>query len=146
MNPLVAGLLLASALAQEPEVRFRRVQLASEFTCEGATFADLDRDGDQDVIAGPLWYEAPDFQTVHEIRQAHPFDPHGYSDSFFLWPTDVDGDGWTDLLEVGFPGKEAYWYRNPFADPEKHDTSWERFVVHPAVDNESPAFADLFGD
>jgi hypothetical protein len=26
---------------------------------------------------------------------------------------DVDGDGWDDVLTVGFPGTDANWYRNP---------------------------------
>lgn len=49
----------------------------------------------------------------HALYEAHAFDPAGYSDALFAWARDFDGDGWTDVLAVGFPGKEAYWYRNP---------------------------------
>ncbi|MFN0008685.1 MAG: PVC-type heme-binding CxxCH protein [Planctomycetota bacterium] len=137
--------LLGFAL-QEPAIRFEHRRLASEFTCEGASFADLDRDGRFDVIAGPWWYAGPDFEAKHPIYAPVAFDPHGYSDNFFVWPRDLDGDGWMDLLAVGFPGKEASWYRNPLGDPGKHDGVWERFLVTPTVDNESPAHADLTGD
>ncbi|HKC25317.1 MAG TPA: VCBS repeat-containing protein, partial [Thermoanaerobaculia bacterium] len=54
-------------LAQESSIRFERFQLSNDFTCEGATFADLDRDGVNDVIAGPWWYAGPDFHVKHTI-------------------------------------------------------------------------------
>src|SRR5260221_5126026 len=133
-------------LAQESSIRFERFQLSNDFTCEGATFADLDRDGVNDVIAGPWWYAGPDFHVKHTIYPPVAFDPHGYSDNFFAWPRDFDGDGWLDLLVVGFPGKEAFWYRNPLADPGKRDAPWERFLVAASVDNESPTYVDLTGD
>src|SRR6202008_4067206 len=84
----------------------------------------------------------PEFEAKHAIYAPSPFDPHGYSDNFFVWPRDLDGDGWKDLLVVGFPGKEAFWYRNPLSD----GGTWERFLVAHAVDNESPAHADITGD
>ena len=142
---MLAALLLA-ALQEPDQIRFERRQLSTDFLCEGATFADLDRDGKNDVIAGPWWYAGPDFKTKHAIYEPKPFDPHGYSDNFFVWPRDLDGDGWTDLLVVGFPGKEAFWYRNPLADKSKRDAPWERFLVAPVVDNESPAYVDVNGD
>ncbi len=145
MLPLLA-LGLASGSTQDPALHFERRQLSTEFTCEGATFADLDRDGKNDVVAGPWWYEGPGFEKKHAIYEPKPFDPRGYSDNFFVWPRDLDGDGWLDLLVVGFPGKEAFWYRNPLADPARRDAPWERFQVAPVVDNESPTFTDLTGD
>jgi len=139
-------LALPLLLFQEPAIRFERRQLSSDFTCEGANFADLDRDGRSDLIAGPWWYAGPDFDAKHPIYEVEAFDPHGYSDNFFVWPRDLDGDGWTDLLVVGFPGKEAFWYRNPLSDAAQRDAHWERFLVASTVDNESPAHADITGD
>src|SRR5262245_42933735 len=141
MSALPALLLLAAQ--EEPAIRFERLELSKEFTSEGATFADLDRDEKNDIVAGPWWYAGPSFKAKHAIYEPKPFDPHGYSDNFFVWPRDLDGDGWTDLLVVGFPGKEAFWYRNPLAE---RDAPWERFLVAPSVDNESPAYADVDGD
>ena len=39
---------------RRPEcIAFERVQLAAEFTCEGASFGDHDGDRSSDVVAGP---------------------------------------------------------------------------------------------
>ena len=124
------------------QAHFETRRLSADFTCEGANFADFDGDGDMDVIAGPYWYEGPEFTRKHAIYEQEPFDPKGYSNHFFAWPRDFDGDGWMDVLVVGFPGKEAFWYENP--GPK--DVLWARHLVHPKVDNESPAYADLTGD
>ncbi|MBK7644860.1 MAG: DUF1080 domain-containing protein [Planctomycetes bacterium] len=128
------------------EVAFERVQLTNEFLCEGANFADIDKDGHNDIVAGPYWWEGPRFEKRHEIYAPFPFDPAHYSDAFFVWPWDVDGDGWMDLVTVGFPGKEAYWYRNPLADKKQLDAHWRRSLIFANVSNESPAFVDLVGD
>ena len=147
--PLTISLLLVllSPPQSEPSaassnLTFRRQQLSPDFFCEGATFADVDRDDHRDVIAGPYWYSGPLFQERHEIYEPKTFDPAGYSDNFFAFARDFDGDGWVDLLMVGFPGEAAHWFENPRGE-ERH---WPRHLVWPNVDNEAPAFTDLTGD
>ena len=54
---------------------YRKLQLSDQFLCEGATFGDFNRDGVMDVVAGPFWYEGPDFKQRHEIYPAAAFDP-----------------------------------------------------------------------
>ncbi|MCP3915419.1 MAG: DUF1080 domain-containing protein [bacterium] len=142
-NLVVLGMspaLLGAAPIQD--IPFRRIELSGDFTCEGASFADLDGDGNGDVVAGPYWYAGPDFDERREIYEPKTFDPLAYSDNFFAFPHDFDADGWIDVLFVGFPGKEAFWVRNP-RGAERH---WERHVVFDTVDNESPTFTDLTGD
>ncbi len=121
---------------------FERIVLHSEFYGEGAHAADIDQDGDLDAIAGPYWYEGPDFAVRHEIYTPVVFDPKGYSDNFFVFPHDFNQDGWVDVLVVGFPGKEARWYQNPKGAPGH----WTRHDVVAVVDTESPTFLDLTGD
>jgi hypothetical protein len=121
---------------------FRRIQLATDFVCEGATYGDFDGDGDTDVAAGPRWYEGPSFTVSHEVYPPQPFDPTGYSDCFFLFSRDLDGDGWTDILRVGFPGADASWFGNP----GRSGGHWPRHQVVNVVDTEAPDFTDIDGD
>ena len=66
----IALLLLGAAacLAGPPNPTFRKIQLTDKFYAEGAYYADFNKDGHLDVVAGPFWYEGPDFQKKHEIR------------------------------------------------------------------------------
>lgn len=138
----VAVLLSAALPAQSGWPSFQRQQLETQFFAEGAAAGDLDRDGDNDVTVGPFWYEGPEFTTRHTLYAPAAFDPAGYSDHFFSFVHDFDGDGWNDVLRLGFPGKQATWYQNP----RQPAAAWPAHVVFDGVDNESPAFVDLTGD
>jgi hypothetical protein len=138
LEPRPEGPLAPSSSA----VRFRKHVLSSDFVSEGVAAADVDRDGDADIIAGALWFEAPGWK-VHELRTKKEFSIHrGYSDSFLDFSLDVNRDGWADVVQFDFPGRAGYWYENPrgAAGP------WTRRVVHPAVASESPLLADVNGD
>jgi len=79
----------AGGAAGEPRsIVFERITLSTEFTSEGATFGDLDRDGANDVVAGPYWYAGPGFETARELYPPRSFDPRKYSDHFFDWLRD----------------------------------------------------------
>ncbi|HUF63702.1 MAG TPA: PVC-type heme-binding CxxCH protein [Verrucomicrobiales bacterium] len=141
-----AGMVLLTAPGDAPDdgtqIRFRKLALERGFFCEGAHAGDFNRDGAMDVVSGPYWYEGPDFERRRAIYKPAPFDPKSYSQNFLTFTHDVDGDGWTDVFVVGFPGAEASW----FANPRGGDGLWERHVVFDLVDNESPTLTDLVGD
>ncbi len=137
--------LAISLLSAQSSPSFERIRLTSDFYAEGACFADVDRDGAVDAISGPFWYAGPDFQRCFAFKEAKTFDPLHYSDSFFTFARDLDGDSWTDLLVIGFPGQSARWYRNPGKDVRSIER-WESFLALDVVDNESPTFDDLTGD
>ena len=140
----LALLLLGSGGQEEKRTlhSFRRITLSEKFTCEGATAGDFNRDGKMDIAAGPWWYEGPEFAKKHELYPPKEFDPLGYSDNFFGFVRDFNGDGWDDLLVVGFPGKDASWFENPAGREER----WKRHVALPSLDNEAPWFTDITGD
>lgn len=137
----VTGLIATCAAVTAGVPEYRKFTLSEEFLCEGATFGDLNGDGHADAIAGPYWYEGPDFTKRHSIYPAGTFDPVTYSDNFLAVTRDFDGDGRIDVLFVGFPGKEAHWYRNP----RPSGGHWERHLALASVENESPVFGDLLG-
>ena len=137
----------ADVRANGSEIVWKTDRLDDVFFAEGATAGDLDGDGHVDVISGPYWYPGPDFQERFPIYPAKPFDPHGYSDNFFSYVDDINGNGLNDVLVIGFPGAAAHWYENPGLDSIRDpEAGWKKHLVLDIVDNESPTFADLTGD
>jgi hypothetical protein len=164
---------------------FKKVQLTDQFWAEGADFGDFNRDGIMDVASGPYWYEGPDFKTRHEYRPATssfirtnsaglPEKTPGYegalgvknaySDNFFTFVYDFNHDGWPDIMVIGFPGREAYWYENPqykeghwlgarlwrkllrHENPQGKEGHWQQHLIYTNVENESPVLTDLIGE
>jgi len=142
---------------------FKKTQLSDKFWSEGATFGDLNRDGKPDIVSGPYWYEGPDFTQHHEIYPATTtftlkrndgtedaiagFEGalginNKYSDNFFAFVHDFNGDQWNDILIISFPGEWTAWFENP----KGQAGHWQKHIVFENTDNESPAFTDLTGD
>ena len=136
------GICVSAVLAGTPAPQFKKLQLTDQFYCEGAFYADFNRDGKMDVVSGPFWYEGPDFRKTHEIRPPKAFDPKGYSDNFLTYTGDFNGDGWPDVLYMPWPGKEGYWFENPAGK----EGPWKQHLALQVVDNESPRMADVDGD
>lgn len=78
----------------------------------GVTFVDLDRDGDQDLVAGSLdparlvlWRNSGGGEfELQVIDAAQPVAD--------LAPADIDGDGDLDLFVAGGAGGDLVWYEN----------------------------------
>jgi hypothetical protein len=124
-------------------ITWKKIQLSDVFTCEGAAVGDFNRDGHMDVVAGPWWYEGPDFTKKHEIYPVKTWKPDNeYSNNFFTFVYDFNKDGWPDVLVYGFPGQDASWFENPKGEPGP----WKKHEIFKVVDNESPTWADVNGD
>ncbi|MCB1244794.1 MAG: FG-GAP repeat domain-containing protein [Verrucomicrobiales bacterium] len=158
-----ASVLAQSTAPPAADGSWKKQQLIDNFWAEGATVLDADKDGKMDVIYGPYWFAGPDFTKRHliypdttrtkakkedgtevEIEGFHGAKSvtNGYSDNFLNAAHDINGDGWTDYIVMGFPGKETLWYENP----QGKDGLWTRHVAFDVTDNESPMFADIDGD
>ena len=125
---------------------FKTLQLSDEFHSERAALGDLNNDGKPDIAYGPFWFAGPDFSKRNLLYKPVPFAIRTYSNNFFSYIDDLDGDGWNDVLVMGFPGRRngTYWLKNPGAG--NAGTPWERFDVFDGVENESPVWADVTGD
>ncbi len=136
---LVLGLSQTVASA---EVRFQKTVLDKTFRSEGVAVGDVNHDGKPDVLAGDVWYAAPDWK-MNELRAVGQYDgAKGYSQCFANFAQDINGDGWVDSIVIGMPGEPCRWYENPKNKPGH----WkERIVVNSAC-NETPMMADLLGD
>jgi hypothetical protein len=133
-----------SAISQTAgnDVKFKKYHLWDEFYTEAATVGDVNKDGKPDIIAGAMWFEAPDWK-MHEIWKHKKFDyTKGYSDSFLNFMMDVNEDGWLDLICFDYPGKEVYWLENPAGA----ETLWKRNLIDSVASNESPMAVDIDSD
>lgn len=137
-------LTVSFAYGQVPgnQVKFKKYHLWDEFYTEGATVADVNKDGKIDIIAGARWFEAPEWKA-HDIWHHKKFYyTKGYSDSFLNFADDVNEDGWVDLICFDFPGKEVYWFENPGAV----EALWKRNLIDSIASNESPMHVDIDGN
>ena len=75
-------------------------------------------------------------------KSPRSIDPHGYSKSFCNFAEDINGDGRTDLIVVGFPGEATHW----FEQPEKEGAALEAARHCSLTNNESPGWYDIDGD
>ena len=155
--------LAGAAFAEVPSGEFSRQHLTPHFWAEGANFGDFNKDGKNDIVYGPYWWEGPDFTKRHtyadDSKTSKIKKPDGgeetipgykgalgteneYSKNFFAYSHDINGDGWTDIIILGFPGEQSWWYENP----KGGDAKWTQHVALDVTDNESPHFTDLTGD
>ena len=114
---LLAGLMLCAADASAGQPVFQKQILTDKYFCDGINTGDFNRDGKPDIVAGPYWYEGPDFKIKHEFYPAVEFPTKpSPTDSMFSYVWDFNGDGWPDVLVLGRVAlHQAFWYETPRA-------------------------------
>ncbi len=135
--------VLCASAVQSHAQTYEKHWLSGMFYSEAATFGDFNHDGKMDVISGPYIWDGPDFKNRREYMPAVAVDPLGYSKNMFAFAADINKDGWDDIIIIGFPGEECFWYENP---KDSNQIRWTKHLLYHNVDNESPTFQQLVGD
>lgn len=133
-----AGIALAGCAPKAaPQFKMHTINAESRF--EAAGVLDVNRDGKLDIFCGGFWYENPTW-TKHFVREVPEQD--GYYHDFANLPADVDGDGWTDIINVTWHTKSVFWVRNP----GKPGTPWTVHHVDQPGNMETAVLIDISGD
>jgi hypothetical protein len=122
--------------------RFRKQRLESIFFSEAITAADVDLDGNLDVVSGPFIYLGPDFRVKRQIFIPQAYSPTSYPDPLLASAGDFTGDGYPDLIYGGEPARPGYLYVNPGTAVRR----WRKYMVIPSIDNEMAFAEDIDGD
>src|SRR5688500_3525474 len=133
---------LARRVRSEDQVgaAFRLQRLNDFYYAWSATAADVNRDGQLDVVAGPQYFLGPDYRVSREIYVSRIYNPGTeYAAAAMNIAHDYTGDGFPDV--VVSEGRNFVMYVNPGKELRR----WDRY---PAFANsaEVVAFRDVTGD
>ena len=123
-----------------------RPQLLMIDNNEACSLGDVNNDGLTDILAGRLWYAAPDF-IPHPLRplKLHPPE-YASNNGEANW--DINGDGWTDVITTGWGESRLRWFQNPGEDGLSKGLEWKEHTLADMKnpDGEAAYLVDIDGD
>ena len=142
---LLALFFVSTQAVAAPAVRSRpadiafNVQMIDPGFSESVAVADFNKDGRLDILSAEHWYEAPAW-TKHKIRDI-AFNG-SYIDNFSDLPVDVDGDGFTDIVQIAYFARRIVWLKNP----GKTGKTWTEAEIDAVGPTEFAFLVDLNND
>ncbi|MBQ99613.1 MAG: hypothetical protein CMO60_01985, partial [Verrucomicrobiales bacterium] len=104
--PVGLVVVLVAANSDKATPSHSKLILSKGVYTEGASFGDVDGDGVPDLLAGPLWFKGPKYDTQHRYRPGNAAPAKGYKHSSFQsWVFDVNGDGRSDIFQIAHTGR-----------------------------------------
>jgi hypothetical protein len=134
---------LQPRVAQPEEVsrRFRMQTLNEFYYSWGPAVADINKDGNLDIVAGPYYYLGPDYNVAREIYMAQTIDASTQYFNGLQYAYDFTGDGWPDVINSLFT-RPTILYVNPKGESRR----WDAFTVTDALSSEIALLKDVDGD
>jgi len=142
----VCSLFVATAGATEVPFEARRVIDDQVSNPRTAIVADVDGDGDGDIIAAILadndfvWYENDGSPLPTFTKRVLAPNARGARE---VWADDINGDGRMDILGAARADNAVYWYRNEGGSPA---TFTEFVIADDVLSSWSVYAADIDGD
>jgi hypothetical protein len=118
--------------------RFKMLRLSNFSYTWSTAVADINRDGQLDIVAGQWYFLGPDFTVSREILVSQASNPSNtYPNNLLVqYAFDWTGDGWPDVLM----GSTLY------INPGKEVRRWDRMPTGMMGGGEITAFRDIDGD
>ena len=123
--------------------RFTAQRLSDFYYGWSAAAADINKDGNMDVISGPFYYLGPSFTERKMFRTDRVYNPGvEYSGDMINFAADFTGDGWPDILSSELVGGRPI---DLYVNPKGESRRWDKFQVLPVISTEIVVKGDIDG-